>query len=197
MRAHIKPIAIFPIRADNVCFARPPLAANSDATPPAQPGVVPVAATDYAAWEMPVMEPAAAEADAPDDAGAAVKIERTLCDPEGRRCSASPVRRLPRRAASSSSASQPPLRTSEPSRLAPASERVKRGRGRPRKRPAPAEDVADAPQVRPQRSFDSAPVPPAPAADPRWQPWVSLRRVDDRGVSTETTSTRAADAGND
>ena len=143
------------------------------------------------------MEPASTEADAPDDTGAAVKIKRTLGDPEGRRCSASPVRRLPRRAASSTSASQPPLRTSEPSRLAPASERVKRGRGRPRKRPAPAEDVADAPQVRPQPSINSAPSPPTSAADPRWQPWISLRRIDDRGVSAEETSTRAADAGND
>ena len=193
-RAHIKPIAIFPIRSDDVCFARPPPAA-SDASPPSQSGVVPVAATDHAARETPAVEPATAEADAPDDAGAAVKIERTLCDPEGRRCSASPVRRLPRRAASSSSASQPPLRTSEPSRLATAGDRVKRGRGRPRKRPAPAEDVADAPQIRPQRSFDSAPSPPAPAANPRWQPWISLRRINAHGVSAEEESTRAADTG--
>ena len=66
-RAHIKPIAIFPIRSDDVCYARPPPAV-SDAPQPSQSGVVPVAATDHTARETPVMEPATAEADAPDDA---------------------------------------------------------------------------------------------------------------------------------
>ena len=35
------------------------------------------------------------------------------------------------------------------------------------------------------------------AANPRWQPWIPLRRVADRGVSAEEKSTKDSDAGRD
>ena len=69
-RAHIKPIALFPIRADNVCFARQPLGVTNDAVRPGpQPNVVPVpiAAQDHAIEEKTALEPAAQTKDADKD----------------------------------------------------------------------------------------------------------------------------------
>merc|ERR1711946_90763 len=96
-------------------------------------------------------------------------------------------------ATSPASVSQPPLTTSEPARLAPAGEPIKRGRGRPRKRPAAQEPDAGAPQIRLQPSADSARQPPATAADQRWQPRVSLRRIDDPVRETPEMQVDASD----
>ena len=122
------------------------------------------------------MEPAATAEGTADDAN---KVERAVGDPQSRRSSASPILRRPRRAASPASVSQLPLRALQPSRLATADNAVKRGRGRPQKRPAPPEDDISVLPIHHQPSADSAPCPLAPAVDPRWQPWIPLRRVDD------------------
>merc|ERR1711946_35886 len=96
-------------------------------------------------------------------------------------------------ATSPASVSQPPLRASEPARLAPAGKPIKRGRGRPRKRPAAQESDAGTPQIRLQPSADSARQPPATAADQRWQPRVSLRRIDDLVGETPEMQVDASD----
>merc|ERR1711872_713857 len=79
-RAHIKPIAIFPLHAGDVFSGRPLPGASSDAPVVAQPRVlqVPVAANPPVAPEMPPLEPA----DAPTIAGdiPEVKIERLVVD---------------------------------------------------------------------------------------------------------------------
>ena len=140
-RAHIKPIAIFPIHSGDVFSGRLRPGALSDAPVVTQPRVVPVPVTavDGARPKTPPLEPAHAQEDVADDIATPVKIERDIDGAATRPSSSSPVLRRRRLHAHPSSVSQPAPRPSVPPRLAPAGDDIapKRRRGRPRKAPAP------------------------------------------------------------
>ena len=150
-RAHIKPIAIFPIHADDASSGRLQPVVRSDASI-TQPRVlpVPVATEDDAVGTTPPVEPAHAPENVADNADdAPFEVKREIDGPPARFSSSSPVLRRRGRHAHPATVSQPAPRPPVPSRLAPAGDGIvpKRQRGRPRKTPAPqriAKDVLDA-----------------------------------------------------
>ena len=89
-RAHIKPIAIFPLHAGDVYSGRPLPGASSDAPVVARPDVVPVpvAADPPVGPETPPLEPAHAPEVAND---VPIKIERNVDGAPTRSSSSSPV----------------------------------------------------------------------------------------------------------
>ena len=199
-RAHIKPIAIFPLHAGDVFSGRPLPGASSDAPVVARPDVapVPVAADPPVNPETPPLEPA----DAPTIAGdiPEVKIERLVDCAPTRPSSSSPVARRRGYPRLPASVSQPTPRPPISSRFAPPVEDVapKRRRGRPRKTPAP-KPVAESVHRIDESAQDSAserapPVrPSSTSADPSWQPRIALRRIDDDVVRPETRPSEPAD----
>merc|ERR1711872_527480 len=183
-RAHIKPIAIFPLHAGDASCGRPPLATN-DAPIITRPEVepVPVAADPPFRPETPPLEPADAPTTIADDVK--VQVERLVDRAPTRPSSASPVARRREHSRLPASVSQPTPRPPISSRFAPAVEDVapKRRRGRPRKTPAPmpvAESVHRVAESVPDTAPDRAPSvrPSSASADPSWQPRIALRRVD-------------------
>ena len=195
-RAHIKPIAIFPLHAGDVYSGRPLPGATSDAPVVARPRVlpVPVTAGPPVGPETPPLEPA----HAPE---LPLKIERDVDDAPARPSSSSPILRR-RSRPSSATVSQPAPRTQVSPRFAPPVDDIwpKRRRGRPRKHPAPQPVAETALDVDAESAADAAYRPPpqlrpaAPAEDPAWQPRITLRRIDDNVVGPETRSDEAADA---
>ena len=195
-RAHIKPIATFPLYADDVSCVKPLPGVSSDATAIARPRAFPVrvAADAPVSEEAPFVEPA----HAPEIPDTPIKVERFVdCAPD-RPASSSPVSRRRDGLQLPASVSQPPPGTSDASRFAPpvSSAAPKRRRGRPRKKPAP-EPVADRIIERAlDRDDDSAgnasarsspPLrPDASASDTSMQPRVSLRRLDPDVLRPET-----------
>ena len=140
------------------------------------------------------MEPA----HAPEVSNNPVKVERVVNGTPDRPSSSSPVSRRRDRLRLPATVSQPPLGSPDASRFAPPVDGAapKRRRGRPRKKPAP-EPVADRIIERAFNESDdsagnasqrsSSPLrPDASAADPSMQPWVSLRRLDNRVLRPET-----------
>ena len=198
-RAHIKPIAIFPLHADDVFSGRPLPGASSDAPVVARPdGPVTVAADPPVDPQAPPLESADAPAVAEE---VPVKIERRLVDrAPARPSSSSPVARRRGRPRLPATVSQPTPRPPISSRFAPPVEDVapKRRRGRPRKTPAPnavAESVHRVVEPAADASSGQAPPirPPSSSADPSWQPRISLRRIDDVVDRPETRPSEPAD----
>ena len=186
-RAHIKPIATFPLHVDDVCCVKPLPGASNDAPVVAQPRAFPVrvAADPPVEEETPAVEPAHAPS-FPDDT---VKVERIVDGASHRPASSSPISGRRDRLRLPATVSQPTQRTPVAPRFAPPVDDIapKRRRGRPRKTPAP-EPIADRIVERaPDADADStgnasrrasSPVRPhASSADPALQPWVSLRRL--------------------
>ena len=120
-RAHIKPISLFPIRAEDVCIGRQPLSVATEALRPGtQPGVVPVpvATEEYPIAKIEALEPAAST----EDTNKVDHIDEVKCpvnNPSPRIHSASLVIRRHRGAAPSGSALQPAQRAQEPFPVAP------------------------------------------------------------------------------
>merc|ERR1712002_1192564 len=145
-RAHIKPIAIFPLHVGYVSCGKPLPATYNDAPAVARPEVdpVPVAADPPFHPETPPLEPA----DAPTitDDVQEVKVERLVDRAPTRPSSSSPVARRREYPRLPASVSQPTSRPPISSRFAPPVEDVapKRRRGRPRKTPAPKPARSDA-----------------------------------------------------
>merc|ERR1711911_543383 len=137
-RAHIKPIATFPLHVDDVCCVRPLPGASGDAPVVAQPRAFPVrvAADPPVEEETPAVEPAHAPS-FPDDT---VKVERIVDGTPHRPASSSPISGRRDRLRLLATVSQPTQRTPVAPRFAPPVDDVapKRRRGRPRKNPAPA-----------------------------------------------------------
>ena len=195
-RAHIKPIATFPLYAEDVSCVKPLPGASNDAAVIARPRAFPirVAADAPVEEEAPPVEPAHASP-FPDDT---VKVERIVDGTPARPASSSPVAGRRNRLQLPATVSQPPPRTPDASRFAPPVDGVapKRRRGRPRKIQAP-EPVADRIVERAfNESDDSAGNasrrtspslrPDASSADPAMQPRVSLRRLDNSLLRPET-----------
>ena len=195
-RAHVKPIATFPLYAEDVSCVQPRPDASNDAAVVARPRAFPIrVATDAPVdQETPPMEPAHAP-EVPDEP---VKIERVVNEAPTRPASSSPVPRRRDRIQLPASVSQPPLEPSDASRFAPpvSSAAPKRRRGRPRKKPAP-EPVADRiierafngdddPAEDASRRSPPPLRPDASASDPSLQPRVSLRRLDSDVLRPET-----------
>ena len=200
-RAHIKPIAIFPLHVDDAFCGKPLPGASSDAPVVARRFLqVPVAADHPVDEETPPLEPANAPPFNND--GPVVKIKRVVDRAPARPSSSSPVARRRGRPRLPASVSQPAPRTPLPSRFAPPVDEVapKRRRGRPRKEPAPqpvAEYVvpADTESAEDTSSGPSTAVrPPAPSADPALQPRVSLRCLDPALLRPETRQGGPPDA---
>ena len=199
-RAHIKPIAIFPLHAGDVSCGRPLPATFSDASTVARPEVepVPVAADPPFRPETPPLEPADAPTTIADDVK--VEVERLVDRAPTRPSSASPVARRREHSRLPASVSQPTPRPPISSRFTPAVEDVapKRRRGRPRKTPAPmpvAESVHRIDESVPDAASERAPSvrPSSTSADPSWQPRIALRRVGDGIVRPETRPSEPAD----
>ena len=199
-RAHIKPIAIFPLHAGDVSCGKPLPGASSDAPIITRPDVapVPVAADPPIRPETPPLEPADAPTIADDVPE--VKVERLVDCAPTRPSSSSPVARRRGYPRLPASVSQPTPRPPISSRFAPPVEDVapKRRRGRPRKTPAPKpvaesvlrfdESVHRVAESAPDTASERAPPvrPSSTSADPSWQPRIALRRVDDAVLRPET-----------
>ena len=200
-RAHIKPIAIFPLHAGDVFSGRLRPGAPSDTPVVAEPRVVPVPVTadPSVGPEAPPLEPAHAQEVAD---GVPIKIERNVDGAQARPLSSSPVFRRRGRPRHPASVSQPAHRPPVAPQLAPPVGDVmpKRRRGRPRKRPAPeplAESVLDtvAESASDAARQSSPPIrPSAPAEDPAWQPRIALRRIDDPHVGAEARTSKTSNA---
>ena len=201
-RAHIKPIATFPLHVDDVCCVKPLPGASSDAPVVAQPRAFPVrvAADAPVEEETPAVEPAHAPS-FPDDT---VKVERVVDGTPHRPASSSPISGRRDRIRLPAAVSQPTQRTPVAPRLAPPVDEIapKRRRGRPGKTPAPepiADRIveralsADADSARDASSSSSPPVRPlAPSADPALQPRVSLHRLQYPLIRTEARPSEAS-----
>ena len=195
-RSHIKPIAIFPLHAGDVCYGKPRPGASSDASVIAQQDAlpVPVTADPTVSEETPAVEPAHAPTLSED----AIKIERLVDGAPTRAASSSPVSRRRSDLPLPATVSQPAHRAPIASRLPPPVDDVapRRKRGRPRKRPEPepvAEPIAD-PEARADRNSAGhasrrtlPPVRPDEAStDPAWQPRVALSRLEHSLLRPET-----------
>ena len=195
-RAHIKPIATFPLHVDDVCCVKPLPGASNDAAVIAQPRAFPIriAADPPVQKEAPPVEPA----DAPPFPDSEIKVERVVDGTPTRPASSSPVAGRRSRLQLPATVSQPPPRTPDASRFAPPVDGVapRRRRGRPRKHPAPepivdriverASDKSDDSAGNASRRSSPSLRPDASSADPSMQPRVSLRRLDNSLLRPET-----------
>ena len=195
-RAHIKPIATFPLYVDDVSCVKPLPGASNDAAVVARPRAFPVrvAADAPVEEEAPPVEPAHAPP-FPDDT---IKVERVVDGTPARPASSSPVAGRRSRLQLPATVSQPAPRTQIAPRLAPPVDGIapKRRRGRPRKLPA-LEPIADGIVERgfsadansagnASRRTSPSLRPDASSSDPALQPRVSLRRLEHSLLRPET-----------